>query len=89
MWSDNLSDLIAPLDEKGQFCVYEVREMGMEKAIRSGREHRLPYRGWKAVDPTCRNHGGCGCCLKNRLYRTTKQLEKCAFSLKDAAAQEE
>ena len=61
--------------------------MGMEKAIRAGREHRRPFRGWKAVDPTCRNLGGC--CLKNRLYRTGKQLEKCAFSLKDAAAQEE
>ena len=63
--------------------------MGMEKAIASGKEHRKAYRGCRAWDPMCRNHGGCGCCLKNRLYRTTKQLDKCAFSLKDAAAQEE
>ena len=32
-----------------------------------GKEHRKPYHGAKAVDPTCRNHGGCPYCEGNRL----------------------
>ena len=33
--------------------------MSLDKAIKSGKEHRKPYRKAKAVDPTCRNHGTC------------------------------
>lgn len=62
--------------------------MSLDKAILSGKEHRRPYRGWQAFDMTCRCHGGCATCLKNRIYRTKKELEKCAFSLKDAAQKE-
>ena len=29
------------------------------KAIASGKEKRKPYTGAKAIDRTCRNHGGC------------------------------
>ena len=36
--------------------------MSLDKAIRSGKEHRKPYRGNKAVDPMCCNHGGCDYC---------------------------
>ena len=32
--------------------------MSLDKAIEHGKEHRKPYRGAKAVDKTCRNHGG-------------------------------
>ena len=38
--------------------------MGLEKAIKSGKEHRKEYHGGKAVDPTCRNHGGCPACYR-------------------------
>ena len=38
-----------------------------------GKEHRKPYRGAKAIDKTCRNHGGCPACLANRLHSTTKR----------------
>ena len=31
--------------------------MGLEKAIEHGKEKRKAYRGAKAVDSTCRNHG--------------------------------
>ena len=58
--------------------------MGLEKAIASGREHRKPYRGSKAFDNTCRNHGACGWCLKSRTYRAQKEMEKMRFSRKDA-----
>ena len=47
----------------------------LDKAIEHGKEHRKPYRGSKAFDRTCRNHGGCDWCKDNRLYRTNR-LEK-------------
>ena len=33
--------------------------MSLDKSIEHGKEHRKKYRGAKAVDKTCRNHGGC------------------------------
>lgn len=39
------------------------------KAIRYGKEHRKPYRGAKAVDRSCRNHGSCDYCRNNRLFK--------------------
>lgn len=46
--------------------------MALDKAIKSGKEHRKPYRGSKAVDKTCRNHGSCSYCRNNRLYSKRK-----------------
>ncbi|MBO5969275.1 MAG: hypothetical protein J6S14_12345 [Clostridia bacterium] len=40
--------------------------MSLDKAIEHGKEHRKPYRGSKAIDKTCRNHGGCDWCKENR-----------------------
>ena len=48
----------------------------LDKAIRSGKEHRKPYRGAKAIDCTCRNHGSCPYCTANRLYSRKKVEEK-------------
>jgi hypothetical protein len=50
--------------------------MSMDKAIEHGKEHRKPYYGSKAVDVSCRCHGGCGWCLDNRLYKYKKNIEK-------------
>ena len=47
--------------------------MGLEKAIVSGREHRKPYHGAKAVCFNCRNHGTCDYCRSNRLYGARKR----------------
>ena len=41
-----------------------------------GKEHRKPYRGGKAIDKTCRNHGGCPTCRANRLHSNTKLNEE-------------
>lgn len=49
--------------------------MGLEKAIKSGKEHRKEYRGSKAIDSTCRNHGGCPWCEGNRINKY-KNLDK-------------
>lgn len=56
--------------------------MAMHKAIKSGKEHRIEYgiKGQpycKAIDKTCRNHGGrsggaanqCPWCLGNRINK--------------------
>lgn len=64
--------------------------MSLHKAIKSGKEHRVEYgtKGQpycKAIDRTCRNHGGrsggagnqCPYCLGNRVNKN-KQKDKVA-----------
>ena len=46
--------------------------MSLDKAITHGKEHRKPYRGAKAIDRTCRNHGGCPWCEENRKHKYRK-----------------
>ena len=43
--------------------------MSLDKAIASGKEHRKPYYGSKAIDCTCRNHGSCLWCERNRRFK--------------------
>ena len=50
--------------------------MSLDKAIKSGKEHRKPYRIPKSVDGTCCNHGSCPYCKGNRLYQRTKEEQK-------------
>ena len=49
--------------------------MSLDKAIEHGHERRKPYTGSKAIDKTCRNHGGCDWCRDNRIYRYKKKEE--------------
>lgn len=49
--------------------------MSLDKAISHGKEKRKPYRGSKAVDPTCRNHGSCPHCQRAVKYKK-KRREK-------------
>ena len=49
--------------------------MSLDKAIKHGKEHRNPYYGSKAIDKSCRNHGGCPCCEGNRKYSSIKRQE--------------
>ena len=55
----------------------------LDKAIKSGKEHRKEYRGAKACDKTCRNHGSDDWARDNRLYRSNKLLEKFEQDLDD------
>ena len=48
--------------------------MSLEKAILHKKERRRPYRGAKAVDKSCRNHGDCRYCMAARIYASTKRL---------------
>ena len=47
--------------------------MSLDKAIKHGKEKRKPYRGAKAIDYTCRNHGSCPYCEQNRTFNNRKQ----------------
>ena len=57
--------------------------MALDKAIKSGKEHRKPYRGSKAIDKTCRNNCGCPWCEENRKYKYIKNEKKMLDRLKD------
>lgn len=48
--------------------------MSLDKAIIHGKEKRKPYRGSKAIDCTCRNHGSCKWCRDNRLHKFMKAM---------------
>lgn len=48
--------------------------MSLEKAIEHGKEHRKQYRGAKAVDKSCRNHGSCPWCSRNRKHKIEAKL---------------
>ena len=43
--------------------------MSLDKAIEHGKEHRKKYYGSKAIDTSCRNHGGCPWCEENRKHK--------------------
>ena len=47
--------------------------MSLDKSIQSGKSHRKPYRGAKAIDATCRNHGSCEWSHGNRTHNNDKR----------------
>jgi hypothetical protein len=57
--------------------------MSMDKSIEHGKEHRKPYRGSKAIDRTCRNHGGCDWCEENRKHKYNKKMQAVNDKLKE------
>lgn len=57
--------------------------MGLDKAIEHHKEKRKPYRGAKACDRTCRNHGSDDWAKNNRLNRTNRLIEKSNQELKE------
>ena len=57
--------------------------MSLDKAIEHGKEKRKPYKGIKAIDCTCRNHGSCEWCKSNRLYQQLKMDEASRQALEE------
>lgn len=57
--------------------------MSLDKSINHGKEQRKPYRGSKAIDRTCRNHGGCDWCRENRMYKNDKRELKSMYDLEE------
>jgi hypothetical protein len=46
--------------------------VSLDKAIRSGKEKRVEYRGSARFDRTCRNGGSCPYCQRNRTVLTRR-----------------
>lgn len=61
--------------------------MSLDKAIKHGKEKRKPYRGGKAVDPSCRNHKGCDWCEGNRKYANKKRENSARDKLREELSQ--
>jgi hypothetical protein len=57
--------------------------MSLDKAIEHNKERRKPYRGAKACDKTCRNHGSDDWAKNNRLSRSNRLIEKSNQELKE------
>ena len=65
--------------------------MSLELSILSGKEHRKPYYGAKAIDASCRNHGNhghgpgneCPWCKRNRLHSNRVREEKAKYDQKE------
>lgn len=57
--------------------------MSLDKSIEHGKEKRKPYRGAKAIDCTCRNHGSCEWYKNNRLYNQIKSEEASEQALEE------
>lgn len=57
--------------------------MSLDKAIKYHKEKREQYRGSKACDKSCRNHGSDDWAKDNRLYRSNKLLEKSEQDLEE------
>lgn len=57
--------------------------MALDKAIKNGREHRKEYYGNKAIDRSCRNHGGCPWCEENRQYKNLKRMQAMIDRMKE------
>ena len=51
--------------------------MSLDKAIKSGKEWRKPYRKSAAFDPACQRHGpnSCPVCQDNRQHANRKRIE--------------
>ena len=50
--------------------------MSLEKAIEYRKEKRKAYRGSKAFDYSCRNHGSCNYCVDNRTIQQRRALKQ-------------
>ena len=57
--------------------------MSLNKSIEHGKSHRKAYRGTKAFDPTCRNHGSCSYCESNRMHKHRKREDVLKCKLKN------
>jgi len=59
--------------------------LSLDKAIKSGKEWRKPYRKSAAFDPMCAKHGigGCPSCYANRMHSTKKKWMAAVEQMKD------
>jgi hypothetical protein len=61
----------------------ENKIMSFDKNYPNRKDKRKPYRGSKAFDCTCRNHGSCDYCKNNRIYFDRKYRSVADKELRD------
>lgn len=61
----------------------ELVLLSFDKDYPNRKDHRKVYRGAKAIDATCRNHGSCPYCRDNRIYNTKKRIERAEEMMKE------
>lgn len=57
--------------------------MSLNKAIEHKKEYRKMYTGTKVFDCTCRNHGSCEWCRRNRKIQALKEDERTKSEIKE------
>jgi len=57
--------------------------MSLDRAIQSGKEHRRQYWDSRRIDPSCRNHRGCGFCEGNRRVQQLRLSAEAHYDYRD------
>lgn len=57
--------------------------MSFDNHYPNRKDQRKPYRKAKACDRSCRNHGGCVWCERNRLYQDRKERQAADRQVKE------
>lgn len=57
--------------------------MSLLKAIEHGKEKRKHYRGAKAFDWSCTNHGSCKYCTQGRQHKKTVGDKSCKEAIRE------
>lgn len=57
--------------------------MSLDKAIEHGKEHREPYRKSRRFDSSCRNHGNCPWCSRNRQIQKKRESVEVEQAMKE------
>jgi hypothetical protein len=60
----------------------------LDKAIEHGKEKRKPYYRSARFDRTCRCHGSCGYCMRNRLHSRLKAELEAELKLEEFEEEE-
>lgn len=63
---------------------YRRKTMSLDKAIQHGKEKRKQYRGAKAVDPACRNHGDDDWSKSNRTIQSQRAEQQAKAKIEEA-----
>lgn len=60
--------------------------MSLDKAIKYGKEKRKEYTDSRAICGSCRNHGSCTWCNRNRLHQAIRVDEATKRELEEYLA---
>jgi len=59
--------------------------MSLDRSINTGKEKRRPYYGSQLFDYSCRPHGSCPWCLRNRMHKRRVGEQSADEAIREAA----